>query len=166
MGSSAGALTGLMFVVIALMGDLQGPSENAARAMRAFASPTIFHFSAVLTTAGVLSIPRLSRTGVGIFLIAGATIMLAYVESRVVGARKSSSAYVPDLEDRLFYFILPTIAYAALLGGGILAWSSPGVSTYIVAGSLLGLLVIGIHNAWDAAVWQLIRRRADHESGG
>src|SRR5215467_14639564 len=53
-GSSAGALTGLQFVVIAL-----GVEAKALRrtAIRAFATPTIVHFCGVLLMSTILSAP-------------------------------------------------------------------------------------------------------------
>ncbi|MGH9573140.1 MAG: hypothetical protein ACRD40_06365 [Candidatus Acidiferrales bacterium] len=46
-GSSAGALIGLQFVVIALIADLP-IRDGAAQASSAFATPTVLHFGAVL----------------------------------------------------------------------------------------------------------------------
>ena len=46
-GSSAGALIGLQFVVITLIADLP-IHDGAAQASSAFATPTVLHFGAVL----------------------------------------------------------------------------------------------------------------------
>src|ERR1051325_7118118 len=55
-GSSAGALIGLQFVVITLIADMPlGP--GAEQAGHAFATPTIVHFCAVLLLAAILSAP-------------------------------------------------------------------------------------------------------------
>jgi hypothetical protein len=55
-GSSAGALIGLQFVVITLIANTPIVSgQEQARA--AFATPTIVHFGAVLLVAGVQSAP-------------------------------------------------------------------------------------------------------------
>jgi hypothetical protein len=55
-GSSAGALIGLQFVVITLIADIP-IGDGAAQAGEAFATPTIVHFGAVLLLAAVLSAP-------------------------------------------------------------------------------------------------------------
>jgi len=60
-GSSAGALIGLQFVVITLIADLP-MREGTAQAGQAFATPTIVHFGAVLLLAGILSAPWESIT--------------------------------------------------------------------------------------------------------
>jgi len=55
-GSSAGALIGLQFVVITLIADMP-LRDGAAQAGHAFATPTIVHFGAVLLLAGILTAP-------------------------------------------------------------------------------------------------------------
>jgi hypothetical protein len=40
---------------------------------------------------------------------------------------------------------------------GALSWGSPDAALRVVAVSMLALLIIGIHNAWDSAVWNVIR---------
>src|SRR5690349_23806064 len=55
-GSSAGALIGLQFVVITLIADL--PSERVdAQASRAFATPSVVHFGGVLLLSAIASAP-------------------------------------------------------------------------------------------------------------
>ena len=54
-GSSAAALTGLQFVVIVLGAEISvGGNENATRA---FGTPTIVHFCAVLLNSAIPSAP-------------------------------------------------------------------------------------------------------------
>jgi hypothetical protein len=52
-GSSAGALTGLMFLVIALLIDFR----RAEQLLDAFATPTVAHFSSVLLLSAIMSAP-------------------------------------------------------------------------------------------------------------
>src|SRR2546426_5275574 len=106
-GSSAGALTGLMFVVIALNREL---SANAARAMRSFATPTIVHFTAVLSLSALQSMPGLTRAGISAILLTISIPLLLYVLWIFRKAREQD-AYAPDLEDWIFHFWLPGIAY-------------------------------------------------------
>ena len=55
-GSSAGALIGLQFVVLSLI--TRAPTAHGdAEAGDAFATPTIVHFAAVLALSGILSAP-------------------------------------------------------------------------------------------------------------
>jgi len=55
LGSSAGALTGLQFVVMTLITQKAPPRAEEAHA--AFATPTIVHFAAVLLLSALLSAP-------------------------------------------------------------------------------------------------------------
>jgi hypothetical protein len=54
-GSSAGALTGLQFVMIALIADSQRRSSLAE--INAFGTPTVVHFCSALGVAAILSAP-------------------------------------------------------------------------------------------------------------
>ena len=55
-GSSAAALTGLQFVVIALSADTG--TEGLSTGSAVFATPTVVHFCAVLLIASILCVPR------------------------------------------------------------------------------------------------------------
>jgi hypothetical protein len=154
-GSSAGALTGLMFVVIALSQEMRSP--GIPRVMRSFATPTIVHFTAVLSLAAVRSMPGLSRAMMGATLLTISALLFGYVLWIFRQARKQDT-YAPDVEDWIWHFCLPGLAYASILVGGALEWSSPEASHYVIGVSMLVLLIIGIHNAWDSAVWTIIRR--------
>ena len=81
-GSSAGALTGLMFVVITLGAESRGVRSEAG--VRAFGSPVLVHFCQVLFLSAFMSIPRhtaaslaLVLTGMGTDGTRGATDIVA-----------------------------------------------------------------------------------------
>src|ERR1700674_1385374 len=54
-GSSAGALTGLQFVVMALVAETESVSDTGE--VDAFGTPTIVHFCVVLLVSAILSMP-------------------------------------------------------------------------------------------------------------
>src|SRR6476620_8653831 len=64
-GSSAAALTGLQFVVIVLGAAM---NRGNADANRAFGTPTIVHFCAVLLIAATISAPWTSLSSVALVL--------------------------------------------------------------------------------------------------
>jgi len=64
-------------------------------------------------------------------------------------------------EDWLWNVILPAIVYGALLAVALLIWRWPHQSMYGAAAAVVLLMIIGIHNAWDIAVWNTIRRPVD-----
>src|ERR1700757_4629931 len=55
-GSSAGALIGLQFVMISLIAQIPA-GAGGQQAGSAFATPTIVHFSVVLLVSGILNAP-------------------------------------------------------------------------------------------------------------
>src|SRR6476469_5070289 len=99
-GSSAGALTGLQFVVMALLADSRrNPSSET---VSAFGTPTIVHFCAVLVLSAVLSAPWPSLTGPTWLLGAAGAIGLVY--AGVITLRTSRQKdYKPVVEDWVFH---------------------------------------------------------------
>jgi hypothetical protein len=61
-------------------------------------------------------------------------------------------------EDWIWHTILPALSYAALVVAGAIAFRHAVPALFVVASVALLLLYIGIHNAWDAAVWLATRR--------
>jgi hypothetical protein len=155
-GSSAAGLTGLTFVVIALSAETKRPNM---RGLRAYVTPTIVHFGAVLALSAFLSMPHQGVLSLSLGLGAAGATGLIYVAFIAKSIRRIASDYVPVREDWLWNAILPAIAYAALLGGAFLLWRQPALSMYGVGAASMLLMFIGIHNAWDVAVWNSVRKQ-------
>jgi hypothetical protein len=154
-GSAGAALTGLQFVVIALRSE--AIAEGGEGAVRAFGTPTVLHFSGVLLVAALLSIPH--HTVASLSLCIGATGAAGLVFSaRVVFHARRQRAYAPVLSDWIWYVTLPLVAYAALASAGAELPRRPAVALDVIGAVSLLLLFIGIHNAWDSAVWIAARR--------
>ena len=66
-GSSAGALIGLQFVVMALVADMPR-TPGQGQAGEAFATPTIVHFAMALLLSAALSAPPAKYRGARKFL--------------------------------------------------------------------------------------------------
>jgi len=67
-------------------------------------------------------------------------------------ARRQTS-YTPVLEDWLFHTAFPLVAYAAILIAALVLRRDPEHSLFAVAMAVLGLVLIGIHNAWDTVTY-------------
>jgi hypothetical protein len=158
-GSSGGALTGLMFVVVALQSEAR--LEDAEGGVRAFGSPTVVHFCAVLLLSSILCMPGHSSTTLGVCVGAVGLGGLGIGASVLLQARRLR-AYVMVRSDWIWHVALPFVAYAAVVGSGVAVRAYPGPSLHAVAAAVLFLLFIGIHNAWDAAVWIVTRGQAEH----
>ena len=149
-GTSAAALTGLQFVVIALVAERS--RERATSAMAAFATPTVVHFSAVLLLSAILSAPwtglmapHLLVAGMGV-----AGLILAVIT--IVRAGRQT-AYVPVLEDWIWHGVLPVLAYAVFVVAALLFHQMTELALFLCAASAVLLVFIGIHNAWDTATY-------------
>ena len=157
-GSTAGGLTGLTFVVIALVRE-SGQNVRPT-GVGAFVTPTIVHFCGVLTLAAFMSMPHQRAASLSAGLTAGGLAGVAYGCTIGVNMWRISSGetrYVPVREDWIWNVIVPTAAYTALTVMAILLWervTEPAL--YGVAVLVLALLLMGIRNAWDLVVWMSI----------
>jgi hypothetical protein len=155
LGSSAAALTGLQFVVIALGAEARAGGEAE---VSAFGTPTIVHFCAVLLIAAIVCTPGQTAWSLSLCLSIAGIGGLAYAIWVLVLARRQTG-YAPVLEDWIWHTGLPMFAYTCLLVAGVLTHWHPGPAMYLVAAIALLLLFVGIHNAWDAAVYISTSRR-------
>ncbi len=160
-GSAAGALIGLQFVVMTLIAERppRGVKESAA----AFATPTVVHFGTVFFLSAILRAPwhaippaasLWGLTGVG----------GAWYTGIVVRRMRSQSSYEPEFEDWLFHGVLPLAAYATLAATALAAASHLRAALFGVGAVMLLLLFSAIHNSWAAVSYQVLvnlRREKD-----
>jgi hypothetical protein len=165
-GSSAGALTGLMFVVITLIAGERGRQRrNQGGDLAAYGTPNVFHFCAVLLLSALLSAPWESLAPVGVLLGLSGLIGVLYaaiILRRIIQRSQLQESYTPVLEDWLWFGALPLAAYIALAVAAVLFASHPTPAMFIIGGAMLLLILIGIHNAWDTVTWHVFVRR--HEA--
>jgi hypothetical protein len=162
-GSSGAALTGLQFVVMALVAESRRP--GAATTISAFGTPTIVHFCAVLLVSAILSAPWHSLANVAFALGACGVAGVVYGVLVVIRARRQTG-YRPVWEDWLWFAILPLIAYVFLLVSSFILRGHPQRVLFMVAATCLLLLFIGIHNAWDTVTYiaiEHLQKQAKHE---
>jgi hypothetical protein len=160
MGSSAGALIGLQFVVLSLIASLPTVRVDP-EAGRAFSTPTIIHFTAVLALAAILTAPWSSIDAPTVLYGAsglGGVFYAAIVTRRM----RRQTAYKPEFEDWLFHVLLPVAAYGILVASAFAArWSHVHEAMFGVGAAVLLLLLIGIHNAWDAVMYHVFLKRPE-----
>lgn len=149
-GSSAAALTGLQFIVVAFIADRR--AHISARTLSAFATPAIIHYSVVLFVASALSAPWLRVTMVIAPLVAAGVFGFAFT-GRVVHKMRSQREYEPVLEDWVWHAVLPLLAYGALFVPALILNLETTISLFVIAGASLLLLYIGIHAAWDTVTY-------------
>src|SRR5262245_40536271 len=143
-GGAAGALIGIQFVVMTLIAE--NPPPRVHESGPAFATPTIVHFSTVLLLSVLVRIPWESVAAVA--ALWGLVGLSGVVYSLIVARRmRKQTTYRPELDDWLFYGLLPLVGYALLLISASIAVSHPHDAFLGVAAVALLLLFIGIHNA-------------------
>ena len=151
-GSAAGGLIGLQFVVLTLIA--QKPPRRGAESSAAFGTPTVVHFATVLMLAAAICAPwQTMRPIAFIWGVVGIFGMLyAFI---VIMRMRRQTSYTPELEDWLFHVLLPLLAYLALAVSAFAAAGHARDSLFGAGGAALLLLFIGVHNAWDAVVYHV-----------
>lgn len=166
-GSSAGALTGLTFVVITISaerGEDTGSASTRLTGTRVFITPTAVHFGAALWLSALLCVPGQTAFTLAVLLAATGVAGLIYCAtliSRMLGF--SAGAYQPFSSDWIWNVVLPVLAYLALAATGFALPYEVTPCLYAVSAAVLLLLFIGIHNAWDVVVWMTTERHAHRE---
>jgi hypothetical protein len=158
-GSSAGALIGLQFVVMTLIANMP-PTRGDAQAGDAFSTPTVVPFGLVLLLSAVGSAPR---DGIAAVAVLWGLAGLGGVVYVVLVARRLrlQTAYQAVFEDWLFHVLLPFTAYAMLAASACAAFSHPRPALFLVGAAALLLLFIGVHNAWDIIRYHVFVKRRE-----
>ena len=162
---AAGALIGLLFVVVTLT------TENEPRGLemgsRIYITPIVCHLAAVLVIGAMAAVPGIVPEVAGaLFGTLGVLgVMYSVVTTMRLFALQRLNDYTPDLSDKLFYGIFPALIYAALAGAGGAFLIDVRVGEYALAAVTLLLLLLAIRDAWDlvtAVVKTLAKRK--HEA--
>jgi hypothetical protein len=156
-GTSAAALTGLTFVVIAVVADA-GPRATTPLGIGTFITPTIVHFCGALMISAIVSAPWQTHLPVQIAL--GACGVAGFIWSLLVlkGTLGVSSFYSMVLEDWAWHVVLPLLAYAMTVATALIFASDTELGLFMVGGAATLLVFIGIHNAWDTVTHLTLQR--------
>jgi hypothetical protein len=132
-------------------------SDNYLAPMRAFITPTVAHFAAVLFVCLVSIMPGHSKRSLGGVLGVGALIGLAYC-GRVLALISRRFAASLTWKDRAFYALIPLFGYLVLFASAILELDErPAEANALTGVALIVLIAAGLRNAWDMAVWMTTR---------
>ena len=152
-GAAAGALTGLVFVMITLVSSIRRQSSNAPIAT--FGTPNVVHFCAVLLIAAIISAPWQALWNVcplfGLCGLAGMIYVFVILRRML-----RQDDYKPVLEDWIWHVIFPFISYTLFLVTALMLTSYATLALFGVAASTILLLFSGIHNAWDSVTYVVI----------
>ena len=157
LGTAAGTLVGLLFVAATVASGVFSSDRSAP--LRIFLSATVVHFSSVLLLSLIVLAPIENWSLLGALVLAGGLVGIAYCGLVWRDAKRDGLAAAIDLEDRVWYAVLPVVIYLCEVASGVMlaaGWAAGGA---VLAIALTLLLVVGIHNAWDITVWSVTRRR-------
>jgi hypothetical protein len=156
-GSSAGALIGLQFVVLTLIAAAP-VVRGDAQASGAFTTPSVVHFGIVLLLSAFASAPW---SGIQVIALLWGLIGFGGLVYTLIVARRLrvQTIYKPVFEDWLFHILLPLAAYAAMMASACAAGAYGRQALFLVAAAALLLLFIGIHNAWDIVTYHVFVRK-------
>jgi hypothetical protein len=157
-GSSAAGLTGLTFVVIALASDAKVVRLSG---LRTFITPIVLHFGTALWISALLCIPGHTPLSLSVCTIVTGATLTAYVATTTYRMFRGRREYRPALTDWIWNATLPSLCNVALLVAGVWALRQPAAALYVIGAAALTLLFVGIHNAWDLAVWITVERPAE-----
>ncbi|HTW85065.1 MAG TPA: hypothetical protein VMD91_13435 [Candidatus Sulfotelmatobacter sp.] len=147
-GSSAAALTGLMFVVITLVSHAQTTREG----LSTFSTPTIVFFCKALFVAAVLAAPWHALVTPAILLVLSGAFGTGY-SLRILMRSRRLQTYQPDAEDVIWYWTLPMLASLAIVAGAAALPLAARQALFTLGASSLLLIFVGIHNAWDVVTY-------------
>ena len=157
-GSSGAALIGIQFVVIALIANMR--QRPTAESVSAFATPTVVHLVSALLISAIMSVPWPSFFPMSISLAMCGFGGLAYCAITICRARRQTY-YKPVWDDWLRYGILPCSVYTTLMMTALCLRTIRLAAMFLIGASALGLLLIGIHNAWDSVTHIVVKSEGD-----
>jgi hypothetical protein len=151
-GTAAATLIGVMFVVVSIMAAF---AERSQKGIQAFFTPTVVHFTTVLLLCLAVSVPAVGAATLGWLLLAigaGGTGYAAFVWLRM--GRYGITAMI-DWADRIWYALSPVAGHLLAVVAAVMLLSGDAYGLAVLAVATVALLVAGIRNAWDIAVWMV-----------
>jgi hypothetical protein len=145
-GSSGAALIGIQFVVMTLIASMA--QRPTAESFNAFGTPTVVHLAGALLVSAIMSAPWHSLVPASVALVMCGIGGIAY-GAIVIRRAHRQTYYRPVWQDWLWYTLLPCGVYAVLALAGAFLRTNARVASFVIAAAALGLLLVGIHNAWD-----------------
>ena len=155
LGEAAATLVGLMFVAVTFGSRMVKP-ETASMA-RSFLDPTYGHFVHVIFTACLLTIPTMTGPVLGGLLLVisvGRAARLFQIYAHMQEAKRVHDTV--DLSDWIMGIVLPTLWYVLLAGTAIAFILGFTVAFSLLAAVTVGVLLNGIHSAWELLVWMAL----------
>lgn len=158
-GPSAGALIGLMFVVVTLSQGRDPQQYEAGKHL--YTSPIVWHLGVVLGLSAAAVAPPVTPTVFGIAVGVLGLIGIGFGMRSTIGIARQRLTGADTMFDAWFYGILPTITYVAMAGSAVAMLLGSRWAEDAVAASLMALLMVSIHAEWDLVTFLAPRANTD-----
>ena len=146
-GPSAGALIGLMFVVVTLTAGHGRDQLETGKHL--YTSPIVWHLGVVLLLSGAAVAPGMGRALFGCVSAGLSLLGMAMGVRSAVGIAKRQYTGPDSLFDMWWYGIIPGVVYVGLGAAAVAVLAGASWSADAVAAALMGLLLVSIHAEWD-----------------
>jgi hypothetical protein len=149
-GGAAGALIGLLFIVVTLIRGGEGGLQ--LRGASVFMTPTVAHLAMVLTLSALATAPKVSGPADGAIFLAGAVACLGFTGRAFIMLARGAvrSTHWSDLWG---YGVAPFAASLVLAASAATTWVAPEWAARGIAFSVVAMLLIAVRNAWDLVTW-------------
>lgn len=161
-GPSAGALIGLMFVVVTLSQGRDTQQYEAGKHL--YTSPIVWHLGVVLGLSAAAVAPPVTPVLFGIAVSVLALIGVGFGLRSTIGIARQRLTGSDTMFDTWFYGIFPTVTYVALGASAVAMLLGRHWAETAVAASLMALLMVSIHAEWDLVTFLAPRANADKKS--
>ena len=149
-GGAAGALIGLLFIVVTLMRG--GDSGTRLRAAGVFMTPTVANLAMVLLLSAMATAPDIPMAEAGVIFGVAALTCLGFT-GRALLMLSTGAMRTSHWSDIWGYGVAPFAACAGLAVSCAAIWFAPGWAARGIAASVMVMLLIAIRNAWDLVTW-------------
>jgi len=149
-GSAGAALIGLLFVVVTLTAGRD--RRTVMWGQRLYLRPIVFQLASILLLSGAAMAPGFGRRGFA--LLCGLVALVA----AIVGVRITIGLYRAPAgrsgwDDIGWYGAAPVLLFVLLIGASAAFAADAAWGPLAVAGLLMAVLLVSIHNAWDLVTW-------------
>jgi lysylphosphatidylglycerol synthetase-like protein (DUF2156 family) len=147
-GSSAGALIGLMFVVVTLTAGRDRGEVD--RGKHLYTSPIVWQLGVTVVLSGAAAIPTITAKVFAVLAGGLALLGIGWGVRSAVGILRRPVGKPEDCWfDAFWYGIAPALVYVGLGGAAFGMWRGWAWGETAVAVDLMALLLVSIHAEWD-----------------
>ena len=160
-GTAAGALIGLQFVVLTLL-DQKPLHKGAAETAAVFIAPTIIYFSVTLLISAIIMAPWQEFVIPSVIFSLLGVCGVVYIGTVALRMRKET-AYLPQRNDWIYRITLPLFGFLILVSSSFVGVVHLYEMLFGIGIASLILLFVGIHNAWDNIAYTVFFQNAEQE---